>query len=78
MLPNRFERGGDFLLDLQAGSREPFRYVGYDGANLRTLANENGFVYHSRIWSPPYRRLLIGPRSIRLGLYALRDTTRFN
>jgi membrane protein YfhO len=62
---------GDFLLNLQAGSREPFRYVGYDGANLRTLANENGFVYHSRIWSPPYRRLLIGPRSIRLGLYAL-------
>ncbi|HEY6563202.1 MAG TPA: hypothetical protein VIY86_01775, partial [Pirellulaceae bacterium] len=62
---------GDWLQDQQATSGEPFRYLGYNGYDLRTMANEDGVVYQNRHFSPKYRRLLIGPRSMFLELYYL-------
>jgi hypothetical protein len=66
-----FGSAGDFLQLRLSQSSEPFRYIGYDGIDLRTEGNPLGTVYHNRFFSPPYRRLLIGPRSVWLELYHL-------
>ena len=65
------DSAGEFLQGLKAASAAPFRYIGYNAINLRTEANPDGIVYQNRLFSPRYRRLLIGPRSMVLRLYHL-------
>lgn len=69
--PDDADSAGDWLQRKQGDSVPPFRYVGYNAIDLRTLANMDGIVYQNRHFSPRYRRLLIGPRSMFLRLYAL-------
>jgi hypothetical protein len=61
---------GEFLRLRMSETTEPFRFLGYNAWNMRTR-DYDGVIYQNRFWSPRYRRLLIGPRSMILRLNAL-------